>query len=128
MIYSSKSGTSLAKLDRLRQEVVVTEEASLLQEVGLYEYRHPLTDAVAYQAELKRLQDQIKVMALKDGGAVLAATDWTVNDSRAKGRAMVREYSKLVLRAYNAEADNLCARAEAVQTQFGDRSGLAGSR
>jgi hypothetical protein len=96
-----------AQLDRLRQEVVVTEETSLLQEVGLYEYRHPLTDAVAYQAELKRLQDQIKVMALKDGGAVLAATDWTVNDSRAKGRTMVREYSKLVLRAYNAEADNL---------------------
>jgi hypothetical protein len=95
------------QLGRLRQEVVVTQETSLLQEVGLYEYRHPLTDAVAYQAELKRLQDQIKVMALKDGGAVLAATDWTVNDSRAKGRTMVREYSKLVLRAYNAEADNL---------------------
>lgn len=96
-----------AQLDQLHKEVVVTEEASLLQEVGLYEYRHPLTDAVAYQAELKRLQDMIKVMALKDGGAVLASTDWTVNNSRAKGRAMVREYSKLVLRAYNAEADNL---------------------
>lgn len=92
---------------RLQEEVVVTEETSLLQEVGLYEYRHPLTDAVAYQAELKRLQDMIKVMALKDGGAVLASTDWTVNGSRAQGRAMVREYSKLVLRAYNAEADNL---------------------
>jgi hypothetical protein len=96
-----------AQVAQLRQEVVVTEETSLLQEVGLYEYRHPLTDAVAYQAELRRLQDMIKVMALKDGGAVLASTDWTVNDSRAKGRAMVREYSKLVLRAYNAEADNL---------------------
>jgi hypothetical protein len=96
-----------ADVDRLRQEVVVTEETSLLQEVGLYEYRHPLTDAVAYQGELRRLQDMIKVMALKDGGAVLAATDWTVNGSRAQGRAMVREYSKLVLRAYNAEADNL---------------------
>lgn len=46
-------------------------------------------------------------MARKDGGAVLASTDWTVNGSRPQGRAMVREYSKLVLRAYNAEADNL---------------------
>lgn len=91
----------------LRDEVVVTEETAILQEVGIYEYRHPLTDAVAYQSELKRLHDQIKVMARKDGGAILAATDWTVNGSRAQGRAMVREYSKLVLRAYNAEADNL---------------------
>jgi hypothetical protein len=64
-----------AQLARLRQEVVVTEETSLLQEVGLYEYRHPLTDAVAYQAELKRLQDMIKVMALKDGGARLYGLD-----------------------------------------------------
>jgi hypothetical protein len=95
------------QLDSLRREVVVTEETAILQEVGLYEYRHPLTDAVAYEAELRRLQDQIKVMARKDGGAVFSSTTWTVNNSQAQGRAMVREYSKLVLRAYNAEADNL---------------------
>src|SRR3954471_9289788 len=46
-------------------------------------------------------------MARKDGGAVLATTNWTVNNSASKGRAMVRDFSKLMLRAYNAEADNL---------------------
>jgi Domain of unknown function (DUF4041)/T5orf172 domain len=91
----------------LSEQIVITEETAILQEVGIYEYRHPLTDAVAYQAELKRLRDLIKVMALKDGGAVLADKGWTVNGSAPKGRAMVRDYSKLVLRAYNAEADNL---------------------
>jgi hypothetical protein len=96
-----------AKRDDLRREIVVTEETAILQEVGLYEYRHPLTDAVAYQAVLKGLQDQGKAMARKDGGAVLAATTWTVNNSAAQGRAMVSGCSKLVLRAYNAEADNL---------------------
>jgi Domain of unknown function (DUF4041)/T5orf172 domain len=94
----------VAELDQL---VVTTEEAAILQEVGVYEYRHPLTDAVSYQAELKRLKDTIKALAMKDGGAVLANTNWTVNGSAPKGRAMVRDYSKLVLRAYNAEADNL---------------------
>src|SRR6185437_347667 len=97
----------VAHVAALKREVVVTEETAILQEIGLYEYRHPLSDAVAYQAELKRLQDQIKVTARKDGGAVLASTNWTVNNSVTKGRAMVREYSKLVLRAYDAEADNL---------------------
>lgn len=96
-----------AQVADLQQQVVVTEDVAILQEVGLYEYRHPLSDAVAYQARLKVLRDRIKIMALKDGGAVLAATDWTVNGSKPKGRAMVRDYSKLVLRAYNAEADNL---------------------
>src|SRR5258708_29336674 len=46
-------------------------------------------------------------MVKKDGGAVLAITDWTVNGSTSEGRAMVRDFSKLMLRAFNAEADNL---------------------
>jgi hypothetical protein len=95
------------QLAELRERVVVTEDFEILQEVGIYEYRHPLTDAVAYQAELKRLGEQIKLMTRKDGGAVLATSNWTVNDSRSKGRTMVRDFSKLMLRAYNAEADNL---------------------
>ncbi|PWR11147.1 DUF4041 domain-containing protein [Micromonospora acroterricola] len=93
------------QLRDLSQQVVVTEEAALLQEAGVYDYRHPLSDAVAYQSALAGLQAKIKSMA--KGGAVLAATGWTVNGSAAEGRVMVRDFSKLLLRAYNAEADNL---------------------
>lgn len=96
-----------AEVETLRQDVVTTEETAVLQEVGVYEYRHPLSDAVAYQAELKRLRDQIKAMTRKDGGAVTGNTSWTVNNSMTEGRRMVRDFSKLMLRAYNAEADNL---------------------
>ncbi|MGY1810649.1 DUF4041 domain-containing protein [Blastococcus sp. SYSU D00669] len=95
------------QLAQLRHEVVVTQEEALLQEVGVYTYRHPLSEAMAYQAELAALQAQIKAMTKKDGGAVTASTNWTVNGSLAQGRTMVRDFSKLLLRAYNAEADNL---------------------
>ncbi|WKU07164.1 DUF4041 domain-containing protein [Micromonospora sp. HUAS LYJ1] len=108
---TAKGEAQKAELDRrlrgLRQQIVVTEETALLQEAGVYQYRHPLSDAVAYQSQLSRIQDQIKAMARKDGGAVKAATGWTVNGSVTEGRAMVRDFSKLMLRAYNAEADNL---------------------
>ncbi|WP_228986299.1 MULTISPECIES: DUF4041 domain-containing protein [Micromonospora] len=108
---TAKGKAQKAELDRrlrgLRQQIVVTEETALLQEAGVYQYRHPLSDAVAYQSQLSRIQDQIKAMARKDGGAVKAATGWTVNGSVTEGRAMVRDFSKLMLRAYNAEADNL---------------------
>lgn len=80
------------RLTELKRDVVETQELSILQEVGVYEYRHPLTDAVAYQAELKRIQDQTKAMARKDGGAVLANDDWHVNGSMAQGRTMIRDY------------------------------------
>ncbi|GAA4876944.1 DUF4041 domain-containing protein [Actinomycetospora straminea] len=95
------------ELERARQGVVETRESALLQEVGVYQYQHPLDSAVAYKAEIGRIKDSIKAMNLKDGGAVSGATNWTVNGSLSQGRAMVRETSKLMLRAYNAEADNL---------------------
>jgi hypothetical protein len=94
-------------LAELKAEVVVTEDEILLQEAGVYRYRHPLSDSVAYKAELERLRDRIKTMTRKDGGAVLATTHWTVNGSVREGRTMVRDFSKLLLRAYNAEADNV---------------------
>jgi Membrane-bound metallopeptidase len=91
----------------LEARVVKTEETEILQEIGIYEYRHPLDESVTYKERLKDLKAQIRSMAKRDGGAIVAATDWEVNGSKAQGRKMVRETSKLLLRAYNAEADNL---------------------
>lgn len=88
-----------------RAQIVQTDEIALLQEVGIYEYRHPLDDAVAYQSQLKQTKDSIK--ALAKSGAVHAVQGWTVNNSQAQGAKMTRDLSKLMLRAYNAEADNI---------------------
>lgn len=95
------------RLDETRRAIVATEDLALLQEAGIYHYRHPLTDAVAYEKALEKIEDEIKAMTRKDGGAVLATTNWTVNGSATEGRVMVRDFSKLMLRAFNAEADNL---------------------
>lgn len=95
------------QLQTAREAIVVTEDIALLQEAGIYHYRHPLTDAVAYEQALEGVEEKIKAMTRKDGGAVLATTTWTVNGSAAEGRAMVRDFSKLMLRAFNAEADTL---------------------
>jgi hypothetical protein len=98
-----------ARLAALRAELVRTSEESELQEVGIYQYQHPLADAVAYKAQIAGLADRIKVMA-RGGSAIEANTGWTVNGSAAEGRKMINEYTKLMLRAYNAEADSCVAR------------------
>lgn len=95
-----------AELQRIRGSIVETKDLALLQEAGVYEYQHPLADVVAYKAELATVKDRIKTMA-RTGKAVVGATNWTVNGSAAQGGKMVRDFSKLMLRAYNAEADNL---------------------
>jgi hypothetical protein len=38
--------------------VVETRESAILQEVGLYEYRHPLEDALAYKTRLTAVRSQ----------------------------------------------------------------------
>jgi hypothetical protein len=97
------------RLAALRADLVRTSEESDLQEVGIYQYQHPLADAVAYKTRLAGLADQIKVTA-RSGAAIEANTGWTVNGSATEGRKMVSEYTKLMLRAYNAEADTCVAR------------------
>ncbi len=96
-----------ARSAALRAEVVVTEDLLALQEAGVYTYSHPLDDSVAYKAALADLRDRTRAMNRKDGGAVQATTAFTMNGSLAEGRKMVGEFSKLLLRAYNNEADNL---------------------
>jgi len=96
-----------AQVTELRAAVVETREQALLQESGIYEYTHPLEDAVAYKERLDHLKLEIKEMNKADGRAVSAAQGWTVNGSEAQGRTMIRDYSKLMLRAFNAEADVL---------------------
>jgi hypothetical protein len=93
-------------LANLHAEVIETREIAILQEVGVYEYRHPLSDSVTYKAQLSDLQSEIKA-AVKGGDAVQGATNWTVNGSTKEGTRMVRDFSKLMLRAYNNEADTL---------------------
>jgi len=94
-----------AEADGARKEIVEIREIALLQEAGIYAYRHPLADAVAYQSAL----EEVKKLTRKwtsSGQAVTATTAWSVNGSEKAGMAMVRDFSKLMLRAYNSEADN----------------------
>jgi hypothetical protein len=88
---------------------VELDDERVLQEVGIYRYHHPLENAAAYKQRLASLDERIKDM-IKGGEAVLASDMFTFNNSLAKGRKMTGEFSRLMLRAYNAEADN-CVRS-----------------
>lgn len=101
----SQSAGLAAELSELQIQVVETRETAILQEVGVYQYRHPLDDAPAYKDKLAEISAAIKA-AVKAGTAVAGSQNWTVNGSKPEGARMVKEFSKLMLRAYNNEADN----------------------
>lgn len=88
---------------------VELSDQQVLQDVGIYRYHHPLEDAAAYKDRLQDLNTRIDEF-VKSGTAVLASDLFTFDGSLAKGRKMTADFSKLMLRAYNAEADN-CVRS-----------------
>lgn len=90
-------------------DVVDLDDQRVLQDVGIYRYHHPLEDAAAYKDQLRAIDEEVTGF-VKAGRAVLAADMFTFDGSLAKGRKMVADFSKLMLRAYNAEADN-CVRS-----------------
>lgn len=86
-------------------EFVVLDDERVLQEVGIYRYHHPLENAAAFRERLDDLQARIADM-VKAGEAIEKSNMFTFDNSLAKGRKMSNDLAKLMLRAYNAEADN----------------------
>lgn len=90
-------------------ELVELDDERILQEVGIYRYHHPLENSEEFRDRLRELQGRIKE-SVKRGDAIVVSEMFTFNNSLAKGRRMTSDLSKLMLRAYNAEADN-CVRS-----------------
>ena len=97
----------VAEVDRLREA-----SSDALIDVGYYSFTHRLDSAAAYREQLGYLQAEMKD-AIKTGTAIDAAEGFIYNNSLAKGKKMVADLSKLMLRAYNAEAENCVRTARA---------------
>ena len=95
--------------DDARVQIEMLERGvEALHDVGIYNYRHPLESAVAYQDALESINAQ-KRLFVSENRAIEASTRFTFDNSLAKGRKMTADLAKLMLRAYNAEAEN-CVR------------------
>lgn len=90
---------------RLADLDVHLADAQVLADAGLSSYPHPAEPSVRLRERLDDTRARIKKM-VRDKTAVHASTTFTFNNSAAKGRKFVSDMSKMMLRAYNAEAEN----------------------
>lgn len=95
-----------SQLVSAESRLVETDEIHMLQEMGLYQFKHRLEDAVAYKSALSQLRDNIKSLA-KNDAAVTSNVSWSIGNDAKAGAKMAKDVSKLMLRAYNAEAENI---------------------
>lgn len=95
----------VAELGADPSEIVQLDDERVLQSVGIYRYHHPLENALAYRGRLDDLVARI-AQCIKGGAAIEMSKTFTFDGSLAKGRVMCTDLAKLMLRAYNAEAEN----------------------
>ena len=89
-----------------KKSLIETQEIAMLQEVGVYQYTSILDTSEGYSDKIAEIRTKIKERNIANGGAITAAQGWTVNGSTAEGSKMIKEFSKLMLRAYNGEVDD----------------------
>ncbi|QHC72814.1 DUF4041 domain-containing protein [Rathayibacter sp. VKM Ac-2805] len=94
--------TELADLER---EIIGVRHSIEVQELGLYDYEHPAESSADLATRLEALRSEIK-SAVREKRAAHAASNFTYNNSQAQGRKFVGDMTKILLRAYNAEAEN----------------------
>lgn len=95
-----------SRLNATGPQGVILSDEQVLQDVGVYKYHHPLESAVAYRAKLDEIDKRIAALVVA-GVAIETSANFSFEGSLAKGRAMATDLGRLMLRAYNAEAENV---------------------
>ena len=93
-------------MSELRDQIIETDEAVSLQSFGVYKPRYDLMRSDEYRARLLEIREKQKEL-IKGKAATTGLTNWTVNNNAAQGRKMVSDMQKLLLRAFNAECDDV---------------------
>lgn len=97
----------------------VLDDELLVEEFGLYRPRFDFADSTHYKDALDRCRRKQKE-AVKSFSKAADKTSWTVNGSASKGKAMVREISKLLMMACNGECDDLEEKAAELKAKLDD--------
>lgn len=108
---NSNYQTALETYKKLRKEVSVFESKLDLIEFGIYEPVYDFEKSDDYREEQNHIIRMQKEMITLDTAAICNA-NWTVEGSEAKGRAVVKVYKKLMLRAFNGECDVLISKVK----------------
>jgi hypothetical protein len=97
---------TMEELRKTKGQLIETNEEVLMQSFGLYTPHYTFMNADEYKARLLEIRAEQKDM-VKNKTAVSGNTNWTVNNSESKGRKMVSDMQKLLLRAFNSECDDV---------------------
>lgn len=94
--------TTEQRYREVKKDLVRAEDDLEMQEYGLYEPRYNFIHATDYKERLDAVRKQQKQM-IKDKTAAVGNTQWTIDGSKAKGKALTNANIKQILRSFDNE-------------------------
>ena len=111
----AKRERTISDLDKTisdkKSKIIWMDYEILVQEFGLYKPQYDFANSLDYKERLAKVRDQQKTL-IKEKRAVNGNTSWQVNGSASKGKKMVSDTQKLLLRAFNTECDDIISKVK----------------
>lgn len=98
-------------LSQKNSEIIQLDEEILLQSFGLYTPKYDFVNSDIYKDKLSDIRAKQKE-AIKNGNASCGNMNWQVNGNSAKGKKMVKDMQKLLIRAFNSECDETISKVK----------------
>lgn len=88
-----------------KEDIIILDDEALFQSFGFYEPKYNLLDSESYKNRLDGIREKQKDM-VKSKSCVFFPTNFTLDGSIAKGKKMVDDNIKLIIRSFNNECDS----------------------
>ncbi|MBQ7915418.1 MAG: DUF4041 domain-containing protein, partial [Firmicutes bacterium] len=103
----TEQSSNIEKNIKLAQKELVGYHLDIeMQEYGIYKPHYDFANSSLYKDALTDVRNRQKECIKKDQ-ACNGNYGWTVNGSATKGKTMVKDTQKLLLRAFNVECDDI---------------------
>ena len=88
----------------LREEIIQLDDEILFQEFGVYQPQYKFANLDQYKFALKQIKEDQRRM-IKNGQAAICSRTWKVDGSEEKGKKLIAENIKQIIRNFNIECD-----------------------
>lgn len=95
----------LSDIDKAKSLLIETNENVLMQSFGLYTPHFDFAKSDDYKDAISKIRAKQKEL-IKNGTAATGSDNWTIDGNKTRGRKMVADMKKLLLRAFNNECDD----------------------
>lgn len=96
----------------LESQIVDLDNIVFAQDFGLCKPRFAFANSTKYRDELKRVRDQQRAM-LRGINEQAKQSSWQVQGDAKRGKRMIRDMTKLVMRCFNSDCDDLVNKVKA---------------